>query len=85
MHSATLRKVGGSVMVAIPPVVLSELDMKAGEDVRVEVEGANVIIKPVPRKGWTLAALLAASDYETPVTDAERQWFDALRVGGELI
>ena len=85
MHSATLRKVGGSVMVAIPPVMLTQLDMKAGEDVRLEVDGANVVIKPAPRKGWDLAALLAESDYEMPITNEEREWLDAPRVGDELI
>lgn len=85
MHSATLRKVGGSIMVAIPPVMLSELDMKAGEDVRLEIDGANVVIKPAPRKDWTLAALLAASDYDTPISEEQREWIDAPRVGTELL
>ena len=85
MHSATLRKVGGSIMVAIPPVMLNELDMKAGEDVRLEIEGANVVIKPAPRKGWALAALLIASDYGTPMSEEERAWIDAPRAGGELL
>ncbi len=85
MHSATLRKVGGSVMVAIPPAMLNELDIKAGAEVRLEIEGANVVIKPAARKGWALAALLAASDYEMPTTDEEREWLDTPRVGSELL
>lgn len=85
MHSATLRKVGGSVMVAIPPVMLNELDMKAGEEVRLETDGTNVVIKPAPRKGWALAALLMASDYDTALTEEEREWVDAPRFGNEML
>ena len=85
MHSATLRKVGGSVMVAIPPVMLNELNMQAGEDVRLEIERSNIVIKPAPRKVWALAALLIASDYDTPMSEEEREWIAAPRAGAELL
>ena len=40
---------------------------------------------PKPRPRYTLAELLAASDYSQPQPAEEREWVDAPAVGGELI
>jgi putative addiction module antidote len=45
-----LRKVGGSVMVPIPPEMLDELQLQAGQPVRLVSEGRGLRIEPaVPR------------------------------------
>jgi antitoxin ChpS len=85
MHTTNLRKVGGSIMLAVPPVLLNLLDLKAGATVAVDVENGRLIVEPNPRPRYTLAELLAASDYSQPHPPEEREWVDAFAVGGELL
>jgi antitoxin ChpS len=84
MHTTNLRKVGGSVMLAVPPVLLNLLQLKAGATVAVDVEDGRLIVEPNPKKRYTMAELLAASDYSQPQPPEEREWLDAPAVGGEL-
>lgn len=45
-----LRKVGGSVMVPIPPEMLDELQLRADQSVRIVSEGGGIRIEPaLPR------------------------------------
>lgn len=85
MHTTNLRKVGGSVMLAVPPALLNLLHLKAGETVAVDVEGGRLIVEARPRPRYTLAELLKASDYAQPQPSEEREWVDAPAIGGELI
>ena len=41
-----LRKVGGSVMVPIPPEMLEELQLRADQQVRLISEGSGIRIEP---------------------------------------
>jgi antitoxin ChpS len=81
MHTTNLRKVGGSIMLAVPPAILEMLRLKAGARVGVALSGGRLIIEPRPR--YTLAELLAASDYSRPQPPEEREWVDAPAVGRE--
>lgn len=85
MHTTNLRKVGGSVMLAVPPILLNLLQLEAGATVAVDVENGRLIVEPRPRPRYTLAQLLDASDYSQPQPAEEREWVDAPPVGGELI
>ncbi|MGH7879929.1 MAG: AbrB/MazE/SpoVT family DNA-binding domain-containing protein [Candidatus Binataceae bacterium] len=85
MHTTNLRKVGGSVMLAVPPALLDLLQLRAGATVGVAVEGGRLVVEPKPRPHYTLAELLAASDYSQPQPSEEREWVDAPPVGGELL
>jgi antitoxin ChpS len=85
MHTTNLRKVGGSVMLAVPPAILDLLHLKAGATVGVAVDGGRLVIETLPRPHYTLGELLAASDYSQPQPPEEREWVDAPFVGGELI
>jgi antitoxin ChpS len=85
MHTTRLRKVGGSVMFALPPVILDLLRLKAGAQVGVAVENGRLIIEPDPRPHYTLAELLAASDYSRTQPASEREWIDAPATGRELL
>jgi antitoxin component of MazEF toxin-antitoxin module len=42
----TLRKVGGSVMLPIPPEMLEEMGLGVGQDVVVSLEGAGIRVEP---------------------------------------
>ena len=85
MHITNLRKVGGSVMLAVPPALLELLQLKAGAPVGVAVDGRRLIVEASPRPRYTLAELLAASDYSEPVTPEDREWLDAPAVGKEIL
>ena len=85
MHTTHLRKVGGSVMLAVPPAILDLLHLRAGATVAIAVDHGRLVIEPQPRRRYTLAELLAASDYFQPQPPEEREWVDTPAVGGEPI
>lgn len=85
MHTTNLRRVGGSVMLAVPPALLDVLHLKAGAQVGLAVENGRLVVEPQPRRRYTLTELLAASDYSQPLTPEEREWIDAPAVGRELL
>ena len=85
MHTTNLRKVGGSVMLAVPPALLDVLHLRAGALVGLTVESGRLVVEPQSRKRYTLAELLAQSDYSEPLTPEEREWIDAPPVGRELL
>jgi len=84
MHTTNLRKVGGSVMLAVPPALLDILQLSAGAKVGLAVDNGRLIIEPQSRPRYTLAELLAASDYSEPQSPEDREWVDSPTVGGEL-
>jgi antitoxin ChpS len=85
MHTTNLRKVGGSVMLAVPPAFLDLLQLRAGTTVGVAVEGGRLVVEPKARPRYTLAELLATSDYSQPQPLEEREWVDAAAAGDELL
>lgn len=85
MHMTNLRKVGGSVMLAVPPAFLEQLHLKAGAPVGVAVDGGRLIVVSSSPPRYTLAELLAASDYSEPQTPKDREWLDAPAVGKEIL
>jgi antitoxin ChpS len=72
-------------MLAVPPVLLNLLQLKAGEIVGVDVEDGRLVVEPRPKPRYTLEELLAASDYTQPQPPEEREWVDATAAGGEIL
>lgn len=86
MHTTNLRKVGGSVMLTVPPAFLEQLKLSAGATVGLAVEQGRLVVKPQSKPHYTLTELLAVSDYENLPTDAETcDWLDAPAVGKEIL
>jgi antitoxin ChpS len=85
MHTTNLRKVGGSVMLAVPPAILELLHLPAGTPVGVSVEDGRLVVEPKPRPRYTMAELLAASDYSQCLSAEEREWVDTPAMGRELL
>ncbi|MEN9867461.1 MAG: Antitoxin PemI [Pseudomonadota bacterium] len=83
MSTATLRAVGGSVMMAVPKPILDLVQLQAGSQVTIEVKQGQLIISPVRKKRYTLAELVAQCDLSLPITDEEQAWLDAPAVGLE--
>lgn len=85
MYTTNLRKVGGSVMLAVPPAILELLHLSAGATVGVAIDGSRLIIEASPRPRYALEELLAQCDASTEVSAEDREWLDAKPVGGELL
>ena len=86
MHTTNLRKVGGSVMLAVPPAILDLLHLRAGAMVGLTVDDGRLVIDPQPpRPRYTLDELLAQCDASTELTAEDRAWVDAKPVGSELL
>jgi antitoxin ChpS len=85
MHTTNLRKVGGSVMLAVPPAVLDMLHLQAGATVWLVVDGGRLIVEPLPRPRYTLDELLAQCDPAAELTQEDREWLEAKPVGSELL
>ena len=50
MYTGTLRKVGGSTMLALPPAILDILQLKSGDRVSMAVDTGRLIIAPIRGK-----------------------------------
>ncbi|YCI03617.1 antitoxin [Ensifer sp. D2-11] len=85
MHTTNLRKVGGSVMLAVPPALLDVLHLSAGSEVGLAIDNGRLVVEPKARPRYTMAELLAASDYSQQQPAEEREWIDAPAAGDELI
>lgn len=85
MHTTNLRKVGGSVMLAVPPAILDVLHLQAGARVGIAVEDGRLVIDPKVRPRYSLDELLAACSASDEVSAEDREWLDAKPVGGELL
>jgi antitoxin ChpS len=59
MHTTNLRKVGGSVMLAVPPALLNILQLESGAKVGIVVESGRLVVQPRTRPRYTLNELLA--------------------------
>ena len=85
MHTTNLRKVGGSVMLAVPPALLDILRLRPGARVGIAVQSGRLIVEPQPRPRYTLAELLAQCNSKAARIEEEREWLDDKPAGGELI
>jgi antitoxin ChpS len=85
MHTTNLRKVGGSIMLAVPPALLDLLHLKAGASVGVAIESGRLVVEAAPKPRYTLKELLAASDYSHPRSKDETEWLNAPAIGKELL
>jgi antitoxin ChpS len=85
MHITTLRKVGGSIMLAVPPALLDILGLRPGAKVGLAVEKGRLIVEAQQRPRYTLDELLAQCNPKARRGREDREWLDAKPVGGELI
>ena len=84
MHTTNLRKVGGSVMLAVPPALLDVLHLSPGAKVGLAVNNGRLVVEPNVRPRYTLEELLAQCDASAELTTEDLEWLDARPVGSEL-
>jgi antitoxin ChpS len=83
-YEAKLRKVGGSVMLTIPPVVLDDLGLEPEMSVELEVKSGRLIVDPRGRRRYSLDDLLEETK-SVRYRPKDRVWTSGRRKGRELI
>lgn len=85
MATTTLRKVGGSVMLAVPKAILDTLDLKAGATVDLDVDGERLMVQGRKKPRYTIDELLDQCETSSgPLSEEDRIWIDLPPVGREL-
>ena len=59
MLHTNLRKVGGSVMLAVPPTLLKKLGLDAGKTVSLDVQDGKLLVEPKRKPTYKLADRLS--------------------------
>lgn len=85
MHTTNLRKVGGSIMLAVPPALLDILHLRVGAKVGLAVQRGRLVVEPQERPHYTLDELLAQCNPKAPRSKEDREWLDTGPAGSELI
>ena len=80
MHTSSLRRSGGSLIMTIPQAYVEQNMLKAGSLIAVEIAGEELKLKPA-RKRKTLAELLAATPDGLQRIEG---WDEMPRAGAEL-
>ena len=82
MLHTNLRKVGGSVMLAVPPTLLKKLGLDAGKTVSLDVQDGKLLVEPKKKPLYKLADLLA--EQQTLILEQDA-WEGMKSVGREEI
>ena len=85
LSTTNLRKVGGSVMLTVPPAFLDILDLHSGAEVGLTVESGNLVVKPLRRPRYSLAQLLKQCSARAGRPRRNAGWVSDKPVGRELI
>ena len=84
-RAARLRRVGGSVMLAIPKPMLDALELGADASVGLSIKDGRLVVDPKKRRRYSLNELLAQCKRPTRRSREERAWLEGRVVGRELI
>jgi antitoxin ChpS len=85
MHTTNLRKVGGSIMLAVPRPLLDILHLEPGAQVGIAIESGRLVVEPKHRRRYTLDELLAQCNPKARRRKEEKEWLDSKPTGHELL
>ena len=85
MHTTNLRKVGGSIMLAVPPALLDILNLRPGAKVGISVHGGRLVVQRQRRPRYTLDELLAKCNPKARRSKEDREWLAGGPVRREII
>ena len=85
MQTTNLSKLGGSIMLAVPPAILEMLHLSAGAAVGMAVDHGRLVVEPSHRPRYSLEELLARCDATAERSTEDRAWQNAAPVGHELL
>lgn len=80
MIHTNLRKVGGSIMLAVPPTLLKKLGLEAGKEVSLDVQDGKLLVEPKRKPSYKLEDLLA--EHQTLALEQDA-WGEMKAVGRE--
>ncbi len=84
-NDVRLRKVGGSVMLAIPRAMLDALELAPDASVGLSVKAGKLVVDPKKRRRYSLDELLAQCNPAARRSHTDRIWQKSRRVGREII
>jgi antitoxin ChpS len=84
-HKARLRRIGGSVVLTIPPALLDALDLDAGAGLWLSVKAGRLVVEPINRQGYALDELLSRCRPGRRRPSEDRAWTSDSPAGRELI
>jgi antitoxin ChpS len=84
-NTVRLRKVGGSVMLAIPRAMLDALELAPDASVGLSVKAGKLVVDPQKRRRYSLDELLAQCNPAARRSREDRIWQKSRRVGHEII
>ncbi len=84
-YQARLRKVGGSLMLAIPKPMIEALDLAPDGAVGLSIKAGKLVVDPNKRRRYTLDQLLAQCKPSARRSRADRAWTAGKPIGRELI
>jgi len=85
MPKTVLRKVGGSVMMVVPPAILEDMDIGIGTTLDLSVSEGRLVAETLKPPTYDLTALLAEWEAVGAAEPRDRLWLDSRAVGNELI
>ncbi|MCV2533309.1 AbrB/MazE/SpoVT family DNA-binding domain-containing protein [Enterobacter wuhouensis] len=85
MYTTRLKKVGGSIMLAVPPALLKTLELSTDSEVGMTIDNGCLIIEPQKRPRYSLEELLTQCDPHAEMIEDGREWIDAPAVGKEIL
>lgn len=87
MSIVNLRRVGGSLMIALPKQILDEFALDAGAQLSIEIDDDAIKLKSLPKDTpkYTLQELLDQCDFSVQAANEEHEWLNAVPVGSELV
>jgi len=85
MYKSTLRKVGGSVMLAVSPTILDLLRLHPRATVGLTVDHTRLVVQPLSRPHYNLDELLAQCDASAETSEEDRNWLNNKPIGNELL
>ena len=75
MHTTRLKRVGGSVMLTVPPALLNALSLGTDNEVGMVIDNGRLIVEPYRRPQYSLAELLAQCDPNAEISaEDENGW-----------
>lgn len=83
-YECRLRRVGGSVMLAIPSAALSEAGLAVDDTVELKVKPGRLVVESTVRRKYSLDELIAQCK-PARRRPKDRAWVIGKRAGRELI
>jgi antitoxin ChpS len=83
-----VRKVGGSLMAAVPADVVRDMGLAEGQTLALAYDGGRMVLEPAAALApvrYTLGEILASCNLDLPPTGEEREWENAPRIGREAL